>query len=147
MNHKDWYEQGSAKLLVVLAQCKSPCSSLPDVELPWSDPAESKWLQSPRSSHGVKRRSSTCSARCCRHCWIRTTLVNYSKSPQAPLLSDNLPSGYVVITAVSDVVLGMLGFPRHCLGLKTWKAQHWLIHFSVLCAAFQNSTDGEITLG
>lgn len=40
-------------------------------------------------------------------------------SSLAPLLSDNLPSGYVVVPAVSDIVLGMLGFPRHCLGLKT----------------------------
>ena len=54
------------------------------------------------SSHSVE--SSCCSAQCCRYCWLWAHLCELLKvstgsaiSFLAPLLSDKVPSGYVVI--------------------------------------------------
>lgn len=92
----------------------------------------------------------------CLYCWLWTTsevLLKVSTGTAisflASLLSDNLPSGYVVITVVNWCFWHcswQARFSRALLGKKAWKTWHCFMHFSFLCVIFHKKRGGKIIL-
>ena len=117
-------------------------------------PQQSQMAQSSGSSHWLEE--ELLAALHCLYYWPWTTFVELLKvstgtaiSFLATLLSDNLPSVYVVITVVNWCFWHcswQARFPRAPLRKKAWKAWHCCMPLSFLCVIFHKNRGGEIIL-